>query len=180
MRWLLGRRVGEDRGRQAGRFGGTRFGYYPSSARKLVGRTSIEGWPPLAAPRIQRRVPADAEQVPRLRAAIIAFTRDHCHHSEETRQIVALVLTEACSNVVRHAYPDTPGELTLAAWVDDDELTLVVADEGVGLDVETRRPGLGLGLRLMRELTATTITSNAHGTDVRLRFPRTSPVSATR
>jgi serine/threonine-protein kinase RsbW len=118
--------------------------------------------------------------VPRLRAAIVAFTRDHCDHSEDTRQIVALVLTEACSNVVRHAYPDTAGELTLAAWVDDDELILVVADEGIGLDGETRCPGLGLGLSLMRELTDATITSDAHGTDVRLRFPRTSAVSAAR
>jgi two-component sensor histidine kinase len=134
----------------------------------------------VAAPRVQRRVPADAEQVPRLRAAITAFTRDHCDHDEETRQIVALVVTEACSNVVLHAYPDAPGELTLAAWVDDDELTLVVADEGIGLDGETRCAGPGLGLRLMRELTTATITSNAHGTDVRLRLPRTSSMSANR
>jgi serine/threonine-protein kinase RsbW len=126
----------------------------------------------LAAPRIQTRVPADAEQMPRLRAAVTAFIRDHCDHSDETRQTVALAVTEACSNVVRHAYPDTPGELTLTAWVDDHELTLIVVDEGIGLNGETRRAGLGLGLPLMRELATTTITSGRHGTQVRLTFPR--------
>jgi serine/threonine-protein kinase RsbW len=134
----------------------------------------------LAAPWIQRRVPADAQQVPRLRAAVTAFTRCHCDHSEEIRHAVALAVTEACTNVVRHAYPDTEGELTLNVWVDDDELMLLVADTGIGLSRNgtPRRAGLGLGLPLMRELATTTITSDQHGTQVRLRFPRTSAVSA--
>jgi two-component sensor histidine kinase len=120
--------------------------------------------------------------VPRLRAAVTAFTRRHCDHSEETRQAVALVVTEACANAVRHAYPDAPGDLTLRAWVQDDELMLLVADTGVGLSLngETRRAGLGLGLPLMRELATTTITSDQHGTQVELRFPRTSAMSANR
>ena len=87
----------------------------------------------MAAPRIEKRVRADAEQVPRLRAAVAAFTRDHCDHSAETGQAVALAVTEACSNAVRRAYPGTSGELTLTGRVDGDQLTLTVVDEGVGL-----------------------------------------------
>jgi serine/threonine-protein kinase RsbW len=128
----------------------------------------------VAAPRIQRRVPADAEQVPRLRAAVTAFTRRHCDHSEETRQAVALAVTEACANVVRHAYPDTPGALTLTAWVDDVDLTLLIVDDGTGFNGDTRRAGLGLGLPLMRMLATTTITSDQRGTQVTLGFPRRS------
>jgi serine/threonine-protein kinase RsbW len=124
------------------------------------------------APRIQRRVPADAEQVPRLRAAVTAFTRRHCVHSEETRQAVALAVTEACGNVVRHAYPDSRGELTLTAWVDDDELTLLVADAGIGLGGATSDAGLGLGLRLMREVANARVSCGRRGTQVRLTFPR--------
>jgi serine/threonine-protein kinase RsbW len=105
---------------------------------------------------------------------VAAFTRDHCDHSEETRQAVALAVTEACSNVVRHAYPDTPGELTLTAWVVDDDLTLLVVDQGIGLNGTRYDAGLGLGLLLMRRLATTTITSNQHGTEVRLGFPRRS------
>lgn len=138
----------------------------------------MRGWPALAAPRIDERVPADAEQVPRLRAAVTAFSSEHCDHSDETREIIALAVTEACSNVVRHAYPDTRGELALTASLDNDELTLLVTDEGVGLNSETHRPGLGLGLPLMHQLATTTITSNRHGTRVLLRFPRTTATPA--
>src|SRR4051794_17346671 len=134
----------------------------------------------VAEPRIQRRVRADAEQVPRLRAAVRAFTRDHCDHCEETEQTVALAVTEACSNVVRHAYPDGPGELWLTGRLDGDQFTVTVVDEGVGVDADTHRAGLGLGLPLMRELAATTITSNQLGTLVHLRFPRTSPTGPRR
>jgi serine/threonine-protein kinase RsbW len=134
----------------------------------------------LAAPWIQRRVPADAQQVPRLRAVVAEFARRHCEHSEETRHAVALAVTEACANVVCHAYPGTRGELTLKAWVDDDQLMLLVADTGIdfGANGTTPRAGLGLGLVLMRELATTTITSDEHGTEVRLSFPRASTVSA--
>jgi len=118
--------------------------------------------------------------VPRLRAAIRAFTRDHCDHCDETEQTVALAVTEACSNVVRHAYPDGPGALWLTGRVDSDQFTVTVVDEGVGVDADTDRAGLGLGLPLMRELATTTITSNQHGTRVQLRFPRTSPTRPSR
>jgi serine/threonine-protein kinase RsbW len=126
----------------------------------------------VAAPRIERRVPADAEQVPRLRAAVTAFASRHCVHSEETRQAVALAVTEACANVVRHAYPGTRGELTLTAWVDGDELTLLVDDTGIGLGGATRDAGLGLGFPLMREVAETRISCGRRGTQVRLTFPR--------
>jgi two-component sensor histidine kinase len=151
-------------------------------ARLVIAGGSIfnRGMAILAAPWIQRRVPADAQHVPRLRAAVGAFTRRHCDHSEETRQAVALVVTEACANVVRHAYPEAQGELTLKAWVQDDELMLLVADTGVGLSPNgaNRSAGLGLGLPLMRELATTTITSDQHGTQVELRFPRSSAMPA--
>jgi two-component sensor histidine kinase len=127
----------------------------------------------LAAPRLERRVPADAEQIPRLRAAVAEFVAAHCgHHSEEMRQMVALAVTEACANVVLHAYPDTPGDLSVTAWVDEGQLTLVIADDGVGLTGPSARSGLGLGLRLMHELGNAHITSDHRGTQVRLIFPR--------
>jgi len=132
----------------------------------------------MAAPRIEKRVPADAEQVPGLRAAVTAFAREHCDHSEETRQAVALAVTEACANVVCHAYPDAPGDLTLIARVDDDELTLFVMDTGIGLCGATSRGGLGIGLSLMRALATTIISSDHNGTQVRLTFPRRSTASS--
>lgn len=134
----------------------------------------------MATPRIQRRVPADAEQVPRLRAAVTSFTGNHCDHSEETRHAVALAVTEACTNVVRHAYPEAPGELTLTAWVDGDQLTLLVVDHGIGLDRATSDDAPGLGLYLMQEIASTTITTGRNGTQVRLNFPCNTAVPGVR
>jgi two-component sensor histidine kinase len=134
----------------------------------------------VAAPRIEKRVRADAEQVPRLRAAVAAFARDHCDHSDETEQAVALAVTEACANVVRHAYPGTSGELTVTGRVDGDQLTLTVVDAGVGLGTKARPAAGGLGLQLMRELATTTISSDQHGTRVYLRFPRTTATQPSR
>jgi serine/threonine-protein kinase RsbW len=87
-------------------------------------------------------------------------------------QMIALVVTEACANVVLHAYPHTPGDLSVTAWVENGQLTIVIADDGIGLTGPSTRSGLGLGLRLMRELGDAHITSDHRGTQVRLTFPR--------
>jgi serine/threonine-protein kinase RsbW len=127
----------------------------------------------LAAPRIQRRVRADAEQIPRLRAAVAGFAAGLCGYSDEARQAIALAVTEACTNVVRHAYPETPGELFVEGWIDDDaQLTVVIIDNGIGLNGASTNAGLGLGLHLMRELADAQMSSDHHGTRVRLTFAR--------
>lgn len=47
-----------------------------------------------------------------------------------------LVLTEACSNVVRHAYGGEEGhEIILSLFIDEDELTLTIQDFGCRLDL---------------------------------------------
>ncbi len=54
------------------------------------------------------------------------------------------VVTEACMNVVVHAYQGEPGPLNVEAEPDADGLTVVVRDPGVGIrpqaDVEPRQP----------------------------------------
>ena len=61
-----------------------------------------------------------------------------------------LAITEACTNVVRHAYrPDGSGPLEMAICPEGDRLTVVVSDRGRGLNatsIDTRGPGLGLPL----------------------------------
>jgi two-component sensor histidine kinase len=112
--------------------------------------------------------------VPGLRRAATTFASTYCDH--DTLQTVALAVTEACSNVVRHAYPEGQGGLTLTARLDGDCLIFEIADQGTGLTGSGRRDdGLGMGLMLMRRLAAAHITSDRHGTRVELRFPRCSP-----
>jgi serine/threonine-protein kinase RsbW len=60
------------------------------------------------------------------------------------------VVSEACTNVVRHAYPDGGGHFELDARPEEAAMTVVVRDYGVGLRPRIRPEGstlrLGLGL----------------------------------
>jgi anti-sigma regulatory factor (Ser/Thr protein kinase) len=125
--------------------------------------------------RVQQRVPADADQVPRIRHAATAFAAAHC--DDETRMAVALAVTEACTNVVRHAYPQGHGNLTLTARLDGPGLVFEVIDHGIGITAPSTAAGLGVGLQVMRRLASTHIASDGHGTHVELRFPRRIPAT---
>lgn len=67
---------------------------------------------------------------------------------------VKIALSEACSNVVVHAYPDgEPGPLLIRMWLDHDRLVVLVCDEGSGITPNVSKgAGLGLGLPLMAAL----------------------------
>jgi anti-sigma regulatory factor (Ser/Thr protein kinase) len=82
---------------------------------------------------IQQRVLAVPEQVPELRRQLMSFVWRHCANASVLVSDVALATTEACDNVVRHAYPRGVGVLHLVARIDRRVLLVVVADAGVGL-----------------------------------------------
>jgi len=65
---------------------------------------------------------------------------------------VKLAVTEACTNVVVHAYPDGEGPMAVSATLEDRRLTVVVTDEGRGIVPRADSPGLGLGLPLIATL----------------------------
>jgi anti-sigma regulatory factor (Ser/Thr protein kinase) len=84
---------------------------------------------------------------------------------------VRLAVTEACTNVVRHAYPDEPGRLELTAAVGPGgELTVIVSDDGPGF--RPRPPGTGLGLPLMAAVAHEfeIDRTRERGTQVRMSF----------
>jgi serine/threonine-protein kinase RsbW len=64
------------------------------------------------------------------------------------------VVTEACNNVVLHAYEDEPGPLEVTAEPQDGELEVQVADEGKGFRPRAAQgdESLGLGLPLIAAL----------------------------
>jgi anti-sigma regulatory factor (Ser/Thr protein kinase) len=65
---------------------------------------------------------------------------------------IKLAVTEACTNVVVHAYPEGEGQMDVSAQVDGDRLLVVIADHGNGLMPRLDSPGLGLGLPLIATL----------------------------
>jgi len=71
----------------------------------------------------------------------------------QTLSDIRLAITEACTNVVVHAYPDgAPGPMEVRASLLDDELAVVVRDHGPGIVPRPDSPGLGLGLPLIASL----------------------------
>ncbi|MBI5104902.1 MAG: ATP-binding protein [Solirubrobacterales bacterium] len=85
---------------------------------------------------------------------------------------VKLAVTEACTNVVVHAYPEGDGPMAVSAALDDRRLTVVVADEGRGILPRPDSPGLGLGLPLIATLAESLElgTGQDENTEVRMTF----------
>ena len=93
---------------------------------------------------------------------------------EEVLSNIRHAVTEACTNVVIHAYPDDQeGLLEVAATLSEDKLEVVVRDEGPGIGPRADSPGLGLGLPLIVSLTESVQLGRAADdcTEVRMIFP---------
>lgn len=100
-------------------------------------------------------LPARAENIAVVRHAFGAFG-DAFALPAQVLSDIRLAVTEACTNVVVHAYPqDDAGPLQVEATVTGNELTVVVRDEGPGITPRPDSPGLGLGLPLIASLAET-------------------------
>lgn len=84
---------------------------------------------------------------------------------------VGIVVSEAVTNVVLHAYRDgASGRVRVQASLQATLLTLVVADDGVGMMPNPDSPGLGIGLALMRSLAEHLEVQRADGTTLVARL----------
>lgn len=87
---------------------------------------------------------------------------------------IQIAVTEACTNVIRHAYPKNgDGLLEVEGDVDDGRVVIAVRDNGEGMAPHPASEGLGLGLPLMGALTERLsfhrTPEGAH--EVRMTFP---------
>ena len=86
---------------------------------------------------------------------------------------LAIAVTEACANVVAHAYvgADVPGHLEVRAWKAGTDVIVEVADAGRGMVPHLDHPGLGLGLPMIAQVTdAVELRSEHRGLTVRMHF----------
>ena len=95
-------------------------------------------------------VPAKAEYLSLLRL-VVAAVADQKGFSDETIADIKVALSEASTNVVRHAYPGlcAPGEMVIEinCFEDSDNFIIEVQDRGCGIPLPPpATEGLGLGI----------------------------------
>ncbi len=85
---------------------------------------------------------------------------------------VRLAVSEAMTNAVLHAYSAEPGHVYVTAAVVPGEFWVLIADEGRGLEPRANRPGLGLGLALIAQVSdeLAIVPRAGGGLEVRMRF----------
>jgi anti-sigma regulatory factor (Ser/Thr protein kinase) len=86
-----------------------------------------------------------------------------------------MAVSEACTNVVVHAYDSSDGILEVDMGADESGLTILVRDHGGGIQPHASRsrevPALGLGLPLIAALSdAFELRGGVEGTEVRMTF----------
>jgi anti-sigma regulatory factor (Ser/Thr protein kinase) len=125
-------------------------------------------------PDFELMLPARAENVAVVRHAIGGLGDAVPAIDGQRLSDIKLAVTEACTNVVVHAYEsDGEGPMHVEASLDGiEELVVIVRDEGRGIAPRTDSPGLGLGLPLIASL-AESLELGRDGeqrTEVRMTF----------
>jgi anti-sigma regulatory factor (Ser/Thr protein kinase) len=123
--------------------------------------------------RLHITLPAQPDSLPVARRAIVA----HAEKLGIARAGIAdlkTVVSEACANVVRHAYEDEAGTLEVALNPEAHELNMVVRDFGGGIrplssdDLPTLRLGLPIIGALSSSFNLVSVLSR--GTEITIRF----------
>src|SRR3954447_13831813 len=114
-------------------------------------------------------LPAEPRSASKARRAVL----DALKGIAVDRDAVGVVVSEAVSNAVVHAYREQhePGRVHVWASLDDHGVELAVDDDGLGMRPRVDSPGVGLGLPLMGDLAdAVEVSSRCPGTSIRARF----------
>jgi serine/threonine-protein kinase RsbW len=98
---------------------------------------------------------------------------------------IRTAVTEACNNVVLHAYGGAEGLLQVELYVAPESVEVVVRDEGTGIKPHIRseeEDALGIGLSIIQALAPRVEFKDVAGggTEVRMEFstPQTQPLGA--
>jgi serine/threonine-protein kinase RsbW len=83
---------------------------------------------------VSLRFPAKADYLLLARLALSGIARQLPVADDQLADL-KLALTEACGNAVRHAYADTPGDVSVVFEIADERLLMTVEDRGDGIRV---------------------------------------------
>lgn len=128
---------------------------------------------------VRLTLPARPENVAVIRHVLGAFA-DSLQLPPDLIEDMRLAVTEACTNVVRHAYDGAAGPVDVVIRPHADRLELIVSDCGRGIGPSSDVAGPGLGLPLITALADTVDIRRAPSRGSRLamsfrRPPRPSP-----
>ena len=115
-------------------------------------------------------LPARPENVAVVRHVLGAFA-EALQLPDPVIEDMRLAVTEACTNVVRHAYSGSEGgPLEVVARPGRERLTVTVTDRGGGIRPSPSSDGAGLGLPLIAALAAEVEIEEGLGRGSRLRM----------
>jgi anti-sigma regulatory factor (Ser/Thr protein kinase) len=113
--------------------------------------------------------PAVPSSVARARHEVSRFGEDHGGDPER----IGIAVSEAVSNVVRHAYCGREAPVSIEADLDERAVVVTVQDRGVGLSPAGDPSGPGFGLPLIGSLADhLVVDSLGWGVTVQMRFAR--------
>lgn len=124
--------------------------------------------------RVQLRMQSRPENVALARAALSGLAVAAEFDAELTADLKTAV-SEACNNVVLHAYGEAGGEMLLDVACTEDSVVVKVSDSGAGLTrISSRADRMGLGLAVISALASRSqfLTTDGGGTTVMMRFDR--------
>jgi len=98
---------------------------------------------------VKLTLPARPENVSVIRHVLGAFA-EALRLPDELVEDLRLAVTEACTNVVRHAYPpEHTGPVEISILPLEEQVTVIVSDHGRGIGTSSDTTGPGLGLPLI-------------------------------
>jgi anti-sigma regulatory factor (Ser/Thr protein kinase) len=119
-------------------------------------------------------LPAEPRSASQARRAVL----DSLKGIAVDRDAVGVVVTEAVTNAVVHAYRDreAAGRVHVCASLDDHGVEVAVDDDGLGMRPRADSPGVGLGLPLIGDLAdRVEVTSRGPGTRLAAFFALMGP-----
>lgn len=129
---------------------------------------------------MQLSLPTESRLLRKTRRAVAGYLEEYSGDADLVHDVL-LAIDEACSNVIRHAYPDASDQhvFTLTAMFSGDEVVIAVEDHGVGIDLTvvddpTSVPYAtsGRGLHIIRQLMTSVELAPAEGGGTRLLMRR--------
>lgn len=86
----------------------------------------------------------------------LSFDADRISLSADRAVSVGMIVTELVTNAFKYAYPDlTSGEIRVSLKVTgENEAMLTVEDDGIGMELDSKPKGTGLGSRIVKSMSA--------------------------